>query len=196
METGRITSSKETGDNAQTRAVQVAAPAGEAMLKIFVYGTLKRGYWNHERFCQGVLSVEEAIVRGRLYELPSGIPVLQVRDESIIATGTRNALADVETQCRQSAVVIEQAWELPTDETIHGELFTFDAPAERLPPIDRLEGFRPHGRGLYQRALVPVLAGSDGVVVAAWAYVAGSEQHICSCKLLPTGRWEHDSHSL
>ncbi|MBW1987856.1 MAG: gamma-glutamylcyclotransferase, partial [Deltaproteobacteria bacterium] len=43
---------------------------------LFVYGTLKRGCWNHERFCRGVLSVEEAVVRGRLYELPSGIPVL------------------------------------------------------------------------------------------------------------------------
>ena len=47
------------------------------LLRLFVYGTLKRGYWNHERFCRGVLSVEEAVVWGRLYELPSGIPVLR-----------------------------------------------------------------------------------------------------------------------
>ncbi len=32
------------------------------MLKLFVYGTLKRGYWNHDPFCQGVLKIREAQV--------------------------------------------------------------------------------------------------------------------------------------
>jgi hypothetical protein len=35
-------------------------------------GTLKRGFWNHDRFCWGVLAVEDAVVRGRLFETPSG----------------------------------------------------------------------------------------------------------------------------
>ena len=43
------------------------------MLKLFVYGTLKCGYWNHDAFCQGVLEIREAQVRGRLYEGP-GFP--------------------------------------------------------------------------------------------------------------------------
>ena len=33
--------------------------------------------WNHDRFCRGVLSVEEAVVRGRLYELPFAVSWLQ-----------------------------------------------------------------------------------------------------------------------
>ena len=40
------------------------------MLKLFVYGTLKRGYWNHDAFCQGVLDIRDAHLRGRLYEEP------------------------------------------------------------------------------------------------------------------------------
>jgi hypothetical protein len=45
------------------------------MLRLFVYGTLKRSFWNHDRFCRGVLAVEDAPVSGRLFETPSGIPV-------------------------------------------------------------------------------------------------------------------------
>jgi len=72
------------------------------MTTLFVYGTLKRGYWNHDRFCRGVLDVQEAMVRGRLYEMPSGIPVLQVPDVDILAHGTADPLADVATQARLS----------------------------------------------------------------------------------------------
>ena len=57
------------------------------MLRLFVYGTLKRGYWNHDLFCRGVLAIQEAQVRGRLFEGP-GFPVLEVPDEDILAHGT------------------------------------------------------------------------------------------------------------
>ena len=52
------------------------------VLRLFVYGTLKRGYGNHDRFCQGVLEIREAQVRGRLYEGP-GFPVLEVRVNNV-----------------------------------------------------------------------------------------------------------------
>ena len=54
------------------------------LLWLFVYGTLKRGYWNHKDFCEGVLSVEEAVVRRCFYEFPSGIPILEVPEEDIL----------------------------------------------------------------------------------------------------------------
>ena len=73
-----------------------------AMLRLFVYGTLKRGYWNHDRFCRGVLDVQEAMVRCRLYEMPSGIPVLQVPEVGILGHGAADPLADVATQTRLS----------------------------------------------------------------------------------------------
>ena len=71
------------------------------MLKLFVYGTLKRGYWNHDAFCLGVLEIRDAQVRGRLYEGP-GFPLLEVPDEDILARGTADPLADVATQARLS----------------------------------------------------------------------------------------------
>ncbi len=71
------------------------------MLKLFVYGTLKRGYWNHDAFCEGVLKVREAQVRGRLYEGP-GFPLLEVPDEDVLARGTAAPLADAATQAALS----------------------------------------------------------------------------------------------
>jgi hypothetical protein len=78
------------------------------LLRLFVYGTLKRDCWNHERFCRGVLSVEEAVVRGRLYELPSGIPVLEVPEADVLAHGTADPLADLSV-CDVQAGVATQA---------------------------------------------------------------------------------------
>lgn len=39
-------------------------PNTNGMLRLFVHGTLKRGFWNHDRFCRGVLTVENAVVSG------------------------------------------------------------------------------------------------------------------------------------
>jgi hypothetical protein len=51
---------------------------------------------------------------------------------------------------------------------IHGELVTFTDPKRDLPPIDRLEGFRPGGHSMYQRVIVAVLYGRTSV--PAWTY--------------------------
>jgi len=150
------------------------------MLRLFVYGTLKRGFWNHDRFCRGVLAVEDAVVRGRLFETSSGIPVLQVPEEDIFAVGTTNPLADVATQAR---VVARMSNPEPTPDRlpkkgtgapwgpVYGELLTFDDPETRLPAIDRLEGFHPGGPCLYRRVLVSALA--CGIVLPVWLYVVG-----------------------
>ena len=56
---------------------------------MFVYGTLKRGERNHERFCGGALRVEDGAVRGEVYDLPLfDYPELIVPEESVRAFGT------------------------------------------------------------------------------------------------------------
>jgi gamma-glutamylcyclotransferase (GGCT)/AIG2-like uncharacterized protein YtfP len=148
------------------------------MLRLFVYGTLKRGFWNHDRFCRGVLAVEDGLVRGRLFETPSGIPVLRVPEEDILAVGTTNPHADVATQAHVTARVSNPEPtpdRLPRKGTgapwgpVYGELLTFDDPETRLPAIDRLEGFRPGGPCLYRRVLVSAQA--HGILLPVWLYV-------------------------
>jgi gamma-glutamylcyclotransferase (GGCT)/AIG2-like uncharacterized protein YtfP len=47
------------------------------LLQVFVYGTLKPGEANYERYCRGlVLKSEAAIVVGQLYALPIGYPAM------------------------------------------------------------------------------------------------------------------------
>ena len=128
--------------NDQLETSQPDTKTPGASLRLFVYGTLKQGYWNHERFCRGVLSVEEAVVRGRLYELPSGIPVLEVPEADVLAHGTADPLADVATQARLAAEFAARAAQHPDPGKngapggrwgpVYGELLTFDDPETHL----------------------------------------------------------------
>lgn len=140
--------------------------------RLFVYGTLKRGSWNHEAYCSKAVSIEDAAVRGRLYEFASGIPVLKVPERDVIAHGSANIVDDLAIQ-RDLEVSLSEHSECDgeTWQQIEGELISLPNPAVSLPPIDRLEGFNPNGVSLYRRVLVPVISG-DGVA-AGWCYVAG-----------------------
>lgn len=47
------------------------------LLKVFVYGTLKPGEINYQRYCLGkVIAEEPAIAYGELYSLPIGYPAM------------------------------------------------------------------------------------------------------------------------
>ena len=147
---------------------------------MFFYGTLKRGHANHDLFCRGYLDVEEASVRGRLYDLPLGYPALVVPEEDVRAVGTTDPARDVSEQVRLNRSAVRRG----DGPRVHGELFTFDDPEERLPALDRLEGFDPDGPSPYRRVLIPVET-TGGICALAWAYVtAGS-----SGTHLPGGRW-------
>jgi gamma-glutamylcyclotransferase (GGCT)/AIG2-like uncharacterized protein YtfP len=136
------------------------------IIRLAVYGTLRRGGPNHDRYMRGYLSVEETTLRGRLHWLSAGIPMLEVPPKDILAVGTTDYLADAALQARLTAELADKPhppappgpWDL-----IPAEVFTFDDPETRMPPLDRLEGFRPSGRSLYRR----VLTGSNG----HWVYV-------------------------
>lgn len=169
-------------------------------LRLFVYGTLKHGWWNHDRFCAGYASWREAEVLGRLYQVPAGYPMLRVPEETVLGEGSAAIRQDLALQARMDRVLalhpdlggpiaLPEAWG-----PIRGELLTFDDPAERLRAIDRLEGFVPGGPSLYRRALVPAMLDGEPDPIAAWAYVwpGGAEDGDALERLasyLPGGRW-------
>ncbi|MDX2176314.1 MAG: gamma-glutamylcyclotransferase family protein [Candidatus Sumerlaeia bacterium] len=138
------------------------------MLRLAVYGTLRRGGPNHDRFMRGYRSVEEITLRGRLRWLTATIPILEVPAEDIVAVGSADPLADMrlaERLQRESLGEARPAVAGTWDE-VPAELFTFDDPETRLPPLDRLEGFRPGVRSLYRRVLL-------GRPWGCWVYVEG-----------------------
>ncbi|MBA2714539.1 MAG: gamma-glutamylcyclotransferase [Rubrobacteraceae bacterium] len=161
-------------------------PGDVAPLLMFFYGTLKRGERNHEHFCGGALRVEEAAVRGDLYDLPLfGYPALVVPDESIYAFGTVDYAGDVEDQRRLGRGPVRP----PEGARAFGEVFAFDDPGSRLPAIDRLEGFDPaEASSHYRRALLPVET-REGSVTLAWAYVVKKSSGV----YVPEGIWPPES---
>ena len=51
--------------------------SSSSTLKVFVYGTLKPGEINYQRYCKGKVQSEiSAIARGILYSLPVGYPAM------------------------------------------------------------------------------------------------------------------------
>ena len=179
-----------TGRGPSREPKEIPKENTSSVLRLFVYGALKRGYGNHDRFCGGALEVREAWVRGRLYEGP-GFPFLEVPDKDILAHGTAGPLADVATQARLSGRVGSCSQPVPGSATagdwgaVYGELLTFDDPETRLPAIDYLEGFRPDGHSLYRRALVPATVG--GACELAWVYTV--ETTGIKRRRIVSGRW-------
>lgn len=130
---------------------------------VFVYGTLKRGHDNHERYCSGVRRIQPATTRGSLYDLPFGFPGLTVAPGCVLARGTDDYAADARRQ-REA----EPPFPSGPGPTVFGELLSFDDPDERLPALDALEGYRPGEPSLYGRVLIPVRCA--GRQLSAWAY--------------------------
>lgn len=137
-------------------------------ITLFVYGTLKTGYWNFERYCRNAVNIKPATVWGRLWQLPAGYPAIEVPEASILAHGTDGPVADALTQERLADTFAdlckpEGDWDL-----VHGEIMTFFDPEHDLPPIDRLEGFSPVREAMYKRALVPACL--DVNILPIWLY--------------------------
>ena len=151
------------------------------LFALFVYGTLKCGFENHDAFCKGALRIEEATVGGELYDLPFGFPALVVPRDTIRGTGTANPIQDVATQRRLNRTA--SAPPRDVGPRAFGELLTLDDPDVRLPKLDQLEGFTPGSQSLYQRVLVPVETASHSLL--AWAYATGKP----TGTRLPDGRW-------
>jgi gamma-glutamylcyclotransferase (GGCT)/AIG2-like uncharacterized protein YtfP len=162
------------------------------LLRLFVYGSLKRGFNNHDRYCRGVRSTEDTHTPGKLYRLPTGYPALVLPASRLLARGTGDPLADVEVQERLGRKLVQTRTGFPNplrcgNNRVYGELLTFVDPAGRLRAIDSLEEFRPGHKSRYERVLIAVYSRCRQGEVLAWTYVAGplSPQR----RLIPTGRW-------
>ena len=167
-----------------TRTITERTTTEPTRLTLFVYGSLKRGFENHEVFCRDALYTGEAVAQGRLYDLPDGYPGLVVPNGIVQATGTGDPWADAATQERSNSAastVLEFTDE--NQDVAHGELLVFTHPGSQLPPLDRLEGFDPYGPSLYRRVLLPVKTVDS--LLLAWTYIveAPSGTHLSG------GRW-------
>jgi len=146
------------------------------VLRVFVYGSLKRGERNHQAFCRGFVSAEPATILGRMYQQPSGYPMLVVPESQILLHGS----ADYADDARRGLDVSLDDRQAEPDpaagdpwQAIEGEVMAFGDPASRLPLLDRLEDFRPGATdSLYHRVVYPVRLLESDAVVPSWVYIA------------------------
>lgn len=134
------------------------------LFRLFVYGTLKSGFSNHDRFCSNARSITTAAAYGSLYDLPYGFPAFLTPSENILSLGSADIDHDLTIQYG--------SWNLEPNiklsKVVHGELITFKNAEKFIPSIDYLEGFRPGGDSMYDRVLIPIQ--QDGVWLSAWTY--------------------------
>ncbi|MBD2163122.1 gamma-glutamylcyclotransferase [Calothrix membranacea FACHB-236] len=54
------------------------------ILRVFVYGTLKPGEVNYQKYCAGkVINAKRAIAPGKLFALPMGYPAMTLEDSQV-----------------------------------------------------------------------------------------------------------------
>lgn len=138
-------------------------------MKLFVYGTLKRGFANHDRYCRDAIDIQPATTWGRLHQLPAGFPALVVPESGILAHGTTDPLADAVTQARFATLRSDLTLPSGDWDLIQGELVTLPEPERTLPAIDHLEGFHPTAGSFYRRVLISIML--DSKALPAWVYL-------------------------
>ena len=146
-------------------------------LRLFVYGTLKSGFCNHERYCANVSQISPAWLCGKLFKLTTQIPMMTIPAGNILARGTENPAKDIETQeyfeslLRNGRSKGYAPGAVPHGR-VQGQLLTFGDPLSRLPFIDSLEEFNPGKQSTYARVLVHANLSGDRQT-CAWTYIAG-----------------------
>ncbi|KOV77324.1 hypothetical protein ADL03_41805 [Nocardia sp. NRRL S-836] len=139
-----------------------AADPGAKQIRVFVYGTLRRGCFNYDRILKGRTAAEE----------PAWIAGVTLYD----AGGFPFAVVDP----------------AKPDNVVVGEVMTIDLAEHPrvLRDLDELEGFDPQDpANLYQRAEVTVKTNTGPV--QAWIYQAGpnAEQEFTAADAIPGGDW-------
>jgi len=130
------------------------------LYSVFVYGTLKKGFPNHDRiFPKYEIKITEAWVYGVLFDLGWGFP----------------------------AMVIDH--ELGENNKVCGEVIEFRDPW-LLVVLDRLEGFKsPDNRSNYYDRIKKTVHMQSGKR-DSWVYVLNEDRiDIAGFKKLPSGVW-------
>ncbi|GAB7080428.1 gamma-glutamylcyclotransferase [Megalodesulfovibrio paquesii] len=154
-----------------TLLIPSRTPPDPAPLRLFVYGTLKRGCYGFEQYCQGCCSLQPAAVRGRVVDRPEGYPTLFIPPEDVLAIGSEDILRDLALPWRYEPVqaasfpALEPPWRF-----VLGEVLEFKDPESRLRVFDEFEDFLPDDKSCYCRVLAPVITGKT--VSAAWLYAS------------------------
>ena len=151
---------------------------------LFVYGTLKRGFPAHARWCAGA-EVSPASCRGQLLLHEDGYPVLVIEPDDILAIGSVDPNHDARLACQvlesefpcvdaTAEPVVLRRIDRRDPQDVGGELLRFSLGSVPLAEIDDYEGFEPGKPSRFVRVLTRVVPLAGGPPVCAWTYVGGT----------------------
>ena len=132
-------------------------------LRLFVYGTLKRGGPAHAAYCMGALEIVPASIRGRVVQLDAGYPALVVDAGDVLALAGASAAQDLLVQ---EQVLAKDRRE---GEHVAGEILVFADATARLPALDLYEATARGAETLYRRVLTTAWTPS-GLASTVWTY--------------------------
>ncbi|WP_024325975.1 gamma-glutamylcyclotransferase [Thioalkalivibrio sp. AKL19] len=155
-----------------------------AVVDLFVYGTLKRGFANHRAFCERATKIRTASIAGTMFDLSVGYPAVQIPGDSILLEAGPDPVRDAGRQ-RLVRNPVPPGRAGDACGRVQGEWIRLPDPACTLPPVDALEGLRRDRRGEYRRALVP--AWTEEGPRALWVY--WMPQLPPDARYLPDGAW-------
>lgn len=154
------------------------------VLKLFVYGTLKPGEINYQRFCVGrVVDAYSAIALGQLFVLSLGYPAM-----------TQAALEAHRRKMPSSAATMTalKAQDDKPAHIVYGFVLTLKHSAV-LQDLDRLEDYdpaRPREQNLYERCQIETFDLEHQPLGLAWVYLMSPEKidHLGGI-LISGGQW-------
>jgi len=134
---------------------------------IFVYDVFLKDAVKHRQIAPFVRTWARAQVPGKLYQLPTGLPILIEED----AAPAVPAAAGTEAAAPAAAVSAPPS-------LVYGEVMTFNRFDQVLAIIDAQEGFRPDApeSSRLLRVEREVTVSATGVKTKAWVYVFPKEK--------------------
>ena len=139
-------------------------------LHVFVYGTLKKGFGNHDHYCSDAISIESARLDGELYD--SGLPYVHINQKNIFAKGTQSNYRDFQKQeDLEDSLFYGDSFTQLGNPFVEGELITFSN-WDSLKRLDSLEGFTGDNKyNHYTRVLTTCYINAENQECACWVYV-------------------------
>jgi len=163
----------------------------EQSFRLFVYGTLKKGFGNHDYYCKGA-TVETAMVQGKLYQKGS-LPYASIEYENYECIASKKNEKDFAIQEElQSEVENGFLFNAFRDsECIKGELITFEN-WEMVSKLDSLEGFfsiNEPNLNHYTRVLTTCRTATNEEF-SCWMYNVGEKNTLNGAELLGDGTFK------
>jgi gamma-glutamylcyclotransferase (GGCT)/AIG2-like uncharacterized protein YtfP len=159
-------------------------------LRVFVYGTLKKGFGNHSYYCEGA-KIQSAMIKGKLYQSGS-LPYASIQYEDFECIASKKNEKDFamqeDLQCEVENGFLFNSFR--DSECIKGELITFDN-WEMISKLDSLEGFFSSDESSlnhYTRILTTCKTKTEEY--SCWVYNVGSKNTLDGAELLSDGTFK------